>query len=73
MLKPWDTKQFKRDLKRIKRQGMSLIRLREVVTKIVNEKPLSAKFKDHPLKGKWASSRDCHIHGDLILIYTINK
>ena len=58
MLKPRNTKQFKRDLKRIKRQGVSLIRLREVVTKIVNEKPLSAKFKDHPLNLENAVEND---------------
>jgi mRNA interferase YafQ len=34
-------------------------------------KPLETKYKDHPMQGKYAGARDCHITPDWILIYTI--
>ena len=32
--------------------------------------PLPPKYRDHPLQGEWAGSRECHIKPDLLLIYT---
>lgn len=34
---------------------------------------LSAKYKNHPLKGKYKGFYDCHILPDLVLIYKIEK
>jgi len=35
--------------------------------------PLPAKNRDHPLHGDRRGYRDCHIQGDWILIYKIDK
>lgn len=43
--------------------------LRAVLTLLVNDQPLPARYKDHPLSSNWKGHRDCHIHPDLVLIY----
>ena len=40
---------------------------------LIDELPLPEKMKDHPLRGDWAGSRDCHLEPDWILIYTIEE
>jgi mRNA interferase YafQ len=39
---------------------------------IANDAPLDPEWKDHPLKGEWASYRECHVGGDFLLIYRID-
>lgn len=36
-------------------------------------KQLPPKYKNHPLKGKYAGFYDCHILPDWVLIYKIKK
>jgi mRNA interferase YafQ len=36
---------------------------------IAHDEPLPAHYLDHPLKGDWATYRECHIGGDFLLIY----
>ena len=38
---------------------------------IDNSEPLSGEWLDHPLTGKFSGYRECHIGGDLLLIYKI--
>ena len=64
------TKQFGRDVKRMKKRGKDLSKLREIVSDLAEGKTLSTKHKDHPLIGEWKPSRDCHIEPDWLLIYT---
>jgi len=63
--------QFKRDFKRIEKRGSDMKKLRAVIQKLVNEEELEARYKDHPLQGKYAGARDCHVNPDWILIYAI--
>lgn len=67
------SKQFKKDLKRISKQGKNLLELYEIVNKLVNNEFLDKKFKDHLLKGNYFKKRECHIAPDWLLIYQINK
>ena len=63
---------FERDYRREKRgqRGRKLeVELRAVLTLLLNDQPLPARYRDHPLRGEWADHRDCHIRPDLILIY----
>ncbi len=39
---------------------------------VANNAPLGPEWLDHPLKGDWADHRECHIGGDLLLIYQIS-
>jgi mRNA interferase YafQ len=66
------TGQFKRDYKReLKGQHRAVLddSLQTVLKMLVADKPLPAKYRDHPLTGDWADHRDCHIKPDLVLIY----
>lgn len=63
---------FKRDYKREAkgRHGATLdADLVVVLTALVSDKPLQARYRDHDLSGAWAGYRDCHIKPDLVLIY----
>jgi mRNA interferase YafQ len=40
---------------------------------IANEAPLGPEWKDHELKGNWNGYRECHIGGDFLLIYKLEK
>ncbi len=63
--------QFLKDIKLLEKQGKDLSKLKAVLQALANEEPLGAECKDHPLKGKYQSCRDCHIESDWILIYKI--
>jgi mRNA interferase YafQ len=63
------TSQFKKDIKRLKKQGKNLEKLGQIIRTLANDKVLDAKHRDHALMGKWSGSRDCHLEPDWILIY----
>jgi mRNA interferase YafQ len=65
----FQTSQFKKDLKRIKKRGKDLNKLKEVVSAIANSEALQERHRDHALSGNGSGSRDCHIEPDWILIY----
>ena len=64
------TKQFARDIKRMKKRGKDLAKLKEIVVKLAHGKTLPPKNKDHALIGSWKPARDCHIEPDWLLVYT---
>jgi mRNA interferase YafQ len=68
----FQTSQFKKDFKRIKKRGKDLNKLKEVVSAIANSEALQERHRDHALSGNWLGSRDCHIEPDWILIYRID-
>jgi mRNA interferase YafQ len=63
--------QFKRDVKRLQRQGLDLSRLQAVVTTLVAQQSLDKKYRDHLLSGDWKGCRECHIQPDWLLIYRV--
>jgi mRNA interferase YafQ len=66
------TNQFKRDYRRIKATPhyKNIDSILEPVTDLLaNDKPLPPKHEDHPLSGPWVGFRECHLRGDLLLIY----
>jgi len=68
----FQTSQFKKDFKRIKKRGKDLSKLKEVVSIIAKSEVLKERYRDHSLSGKWSGSRDCHIEPDWILIYRVD-
>ena len=68
----FQTSQFKKDFKRIKKRGKNLSKLKEVVSAIANSEVLEERHRDHALSGNWSGSRDCHIEPDWILIYRVD-
>jgi len=70
----FQTRQFKKDFKRIKKRGKDLSKLKEVVSAIAiaNSETLEERHRDHALSGNWTGSRDCHVEPDWILIYRVD-
>lgn len=73
MYRIYRTKDFERSSERLKASGTFGSQTQENLTAAINVlatgKSLPAKFKDHALKGKYAGYRECHIRGDLLLVY----
>ncbi len=67
------TSQFKKDVKRAEKRGKNLAKLKAAMELLIDGEPLPSKFKDHPLRGSFASCRDCHIEPDWVLIYTLSE
>ena len=67
------TNQFKKDLKRAKKQHKDLDKLFEVIQIIANGEKLDAKYHDHELTGDYAGTRECHIEPDWLLVYEIQQ
>jgi mRNA interferase YafQ len=68
------TKRFSKSLKRLVRSGLKQSVLRDVqntIDKIAAGEKLDKGYKDHQLQGELAAYRECHIQGDLLLIYQI--
>ena len=65
-----ETRQFKRDKKRIQRSGRDdWQKMRRVVLELMNDRPLGPRHRDHELSGEYAGVRECHISPDWLLIY----
>ena len=45
------------------------IALTDVLGALLNDTPLSERYRDHPLSGDWSGFRDLHVKPDLVLIY----
>lgn len=73
MRKVSQTSQFSRDVKKIRKRGKDLTKLREIVKQLAAKEVLHAKHRDHVLIGHWQPARDCHVESDWILIYTADK
>jgi len=66
------TSKFKKDYKRIKKQGLNVDELREVLDRLCHQETLPSKMHDHPLTGNYAGHRECHIEPDWLLIYRVD-
>ncbi len=62
---------FKRDVKKLKKRGKDLDKLKAIVDLLVSGNTLPERCADHPLSGNWSGWRDCHIEPDWILIYKV--
>ena len=67
------TNQFKKDVKRAEKRGKDLSKLRAALDWLIAGDPLPPEYRDHPLRGNFAGSRDCHIESDWVLIYTLTE
>jgi mRNA interferase YafQ len=65
------TTQFRKDLKRGKKQRRNLDTLKKALNLLVEGEKLPARFKDHALGGQWKDFRDCRIEPDWVLIYQV--
>jgi mRNA interferase YafQ len=63
--------QFRRDFGRWIEGTPVEHELRAVMEHIAGGAPLDPRHRDHPLQGEWQDCRDCHIRGDVVLIYSL--
>jgi len=70
---PYYTNRLKRQLRVLERRGYDMGLFKEVVEMLLDGRPLPRKYHDHPLHGDKHGYRDCHIQGDWVLIYKVDK
>lgn len=65
------TSNFKKQYKKIAKQGKDLDKLDEVVEKLSRLEILDSKYKDHSLINDkyYKNCRECHIEPDWLLVY----
>jgi len=73
MMKFSTTSQYRKDIKRIQKQGLDLSLLNIVLEMLLAGKPLPPQYKDHALKGNYIGLHECHIRPDWLLVYSINN
>ena len=59
------------NLERSGKHDMELVK--EAIALLVKNVPLPAEWRDHQLKGEWKNFRECHVKGDLLLVYQIRR
>jgi len=73
MLTPVYTRQFEKDIKRIKKRGKNLEKVKIIIRTLLQGQPLDPIHKDHKLIGNYQRRRECHIELDWLLIYKIEE
>ena len=63
------TKQFDRDVERLRKRRFDLGELQAVVGLLIAGQVLPARYKDHVLKGSLKAFRECHIAPDWLLVW----
>lgn len=63
------TNQYKKDLRRVIRQGKDTEALDNLIWLLLSDAPIPKKNKDHDLRGSWAGFRELHIEPDWLLVY----
>ena len=63
--------QFKRDLKKVKKRGKNMEKIKEPLQLLIEEKSIPGVYLDHSLSGNWNGCRDLHIEPDWLLIYRL--
>ncbi len=74
MLEIRETKQFKKQFKRVARSGdFDMALFHAVLNVLARGESLDVRYRDHQLSGDMKESRECHLKGDLLLVYKIRK
>jgi len=55
----------------MERRGEEMVKLRALLMLLLEEQPLSERYRDHALKGAWSGWRDAHVEPDWLLIYRV--
>ena len=66
---------FKKDFKKVVKQGKDINKLKVVVEKLLYGEELESKYKDHALSDNkyFKNYRECHITPDWLLVYKYNN
>lgn len=67
------TTAFKKSYKLMKKRGLDLALLDQVVDTLRQGRPLEERYRDHALTGKYLGFRECHIKPDWLLVYLLEN
>lgn len=69
------TSDFKKEYKKIKKQGKNLNKIKFVVEQLACGNTLTSQYKDHKLNDnkRFNDCRECHIEPNWLLVYRINN
>ena len=74
MYTPFPTKQYQKAFKKLKHSGkFNETELNSVINKLSSGEKLDQAYQDHGLQGEYEGFRECHIRGDILLIYKFEK
>jgi len=71
VLTPVQSTQFKKDVKKARKRGKDLDKLKMSLSLLIRQAPLPEAYQDHPLRGNWKGYRDAHIEPDWLLLYRV--
>lgn len=67
------TSQFKKDMKRKRKQGADIAKIDEIILALRKGEKLPDRNRDHELSGAYKGHRECHIEPDWLLVYRIDR
>ncbi|MEI7709505.1 MAG: type II toxin-antitoxin system YafQ family toxin [bacterium] len=68
------TRKYEKSFKKLKRSGkFNEEELNKVIDVLCMGRVLDPIYKDHALHGEYEGYRECHIRGDILLIYEIKN
>lgn len=67
------TSTYKKSYKLMRKRGLDLTLLDEVVDMLRQGKQLDEKYRDHGLSGNFVGFRECHIKPDWLLVYLVEN
>ena len=65
------TSKMKKDVKRMKKRGRDISKLKSVLSILASGAHLPERFHDHQLSGNMSDFRECHIEPDWLLVYRL--
>ena len=71
MYKPNHTNQFMKQYKLMKKRGLKISLLDDIMRTLAQGKKLPPKNRDHALTGNYTGFRECHVQPDWLLVYYI--
>ena len=74
MYTPYPTKKYEKSFLKLKNSGkFNELKLNKAINILASGMMLGSEYQDHGLRGEYEGYRECHIHGDILLIYRIEK
>ncbi len=68
------TKRFVKSIGKLERSGLKrevFVEIENVVSQLAAGEKLATNYRDHQLQGELSAYRECHIRGDLLLLYQV--
>ena len=73
MRQPSYARQFEKDVKRMRKRGKDLGKMKAVILDLIAEKPLDERYRNYTLIGSYRGRPECHIEPDWLLIYKLSS